>query len=127
MQGINRGYANPNYGTESTNQVSRWFGMELLYDYGFVKNQFNGNIAGIRWKSTGDDEQRAFGFDYDNINRLLKADFNQYTSSAWNTTAGIDFSLSNMTYDANGNILTMNQKGLKINTSPSFPTSLLRQ
>jgi RHS repeat-associated protein len=117
MQGINRGYANPNYGTESTNQANRWFGMELLYDYGFAKNQYNGNISGIRWKSTGDDEQRAYGFDYDNVNRLLKADFNQYSSSAWNTTAGIDFSLSNMTYDANGNILTMTQKGLKLNTS----------
>jgi RHS repeat-associated protein len=120
LQGINRGYANPNYGTESTNQANRWFGMELLYDYGFVKNQYNGNIGGIRWKSTGDDEQRAYGFDYDNVNRLLKADFNQYTSSAWNTTAGIDFSLSNMSYDANGNIMTLNQKGLKLNVSPTI-------
>ena len=120
MQGINRGYANANYGTESTNQANRWFGMELMYDYGFVKNQYNGNIGGIRWKSNGDDEQRAYGFDYDNLNRLLKADFNQYTSSAWNVTAGIDFSLSNMTYDANGNIMTMNQKGLKLNVSPTI-------
>jgi RHS repeat-associated protein len=120
LQGINRGYANPGYGTESTNQANRWFGMELLYDYGFVKNQLNGNISGTRWRSKGDGEQRAFGYDYDNVNRLLKADFNQYTSSTWNTTAGLDFSLSNMSYDANGNIVTMNQKGLKVNVSSTI-------
>jgi RHS repeat-associated protein len=120
LQGINRGYANPGYGTESTNQANRWFGMELLYDYGFVKNQLNGNISGTRWRSKGDGEQRAFGYDYDNVNRLLKADFNQYTSSTWNTTAGLDFSLSNMSYDANGNILTMNQKGVKVNVSSTI-------
>ncbi len=120
LQGINRGFANASYTAEASTQANRWFGMELLYDYGFEKNQYNGNIGGIRWKSTGDDEQRAYGFDYDNVNRLLKADFNQYTSSAWNTTSGIDFGLSNMSYDANGNIVTMNQKGLKLNTSPTI-------
>ena len=51
------------------------------------------------------------------MNRLTKADFTQYTSSAWNTNAGLDFSVSNLTFDANGNILTMDQKGWKLSGS----------
>ncbi|MEI7473118.1 MAG: hypothetical protein WCJ85_12730, partial [Chitinophagaceae bacterium] len=51
------------------------------------------------------------------MNRLTGADFNQYTSGYFNKLANVDFSLSNLTYDANGNILSMYQKGLKINSS----------
>ncbi|AEV99921.1 hypothetical protein Niako_3621 [Niastella koreensis GR20-10] len=49
---------------------------------------------------------------YIDRNRLTGADFNQY-NSGFNKTAGVDFSVSNLTYDANGNILTQNQMGLK--------------
>jgi RHS repeat-associated protein len=124
LDGINRGYANPNYTSEASGQANRWFGQELNYDYGFSQNQFNGNISGTHWRSKGDGELRAYGFCYDNSNRLLRSDFTQYTSSSWNTNAGIDFSMrvgnGNSPYtafDANGNILSMNQKGLKVNSS----------
>jgi RHS repeat-associated protein len=106
LKGVNKAYAN---NTSSTN----WFGFEMSYEYGFSNSWYNGNISGIKWRSKGDGEQRAFGYDYDAVNRLLKADFTQYTSSSWSTAAGFDFSVSNMSYDANGNILTMNQKGWK--------------
>ncbi len=75
-------------------------------------------IGGMIWKSKADGEKRKYDFDYDAVNRVLSADFNQYASGSFNKTAGVDFSMSNMSYDANGNIITMNQKGLKINTSP---------
>lgn len=118
LSGINRGYANPQlYTAEASGQGSRWFGMELAYDFGFNGPQKNGNIAGIMWRSAGDDEQRAYGFSYDNANRLTKADFTQYTNSTWNTSAGIDYSVHSIKYDLNGNILAMNQMGLKLNTS----------
>jgi len=39
------------------------------------------------------------------------------TSGTFNKTAGVDFSVNNLNFDGNGNILTMDQKGLKINTS----------
>jgi RHS repeat-associated protein len=110
LKGVNKAYAN---NTSSTN----WFGFEMSYEYGFSNSWYNGNISGIKWRSKGDGEQRAFGYDYDAVNRLLKADFTQYTSSSWSTTAGFDFSVSNMSYDANGNILAMNQKGWKIGGS----------
>ena len=51
-------------------------------------------------------EQRAYGLSYDAVNRLTQADFTQYTSSTWNTNAGLDFSVSNLSFDANGNIFS---------------------
>lgn len=64
----------------------------------------NGNIAGAKWKSAGDGYERAFGYSYDNANRIIKADFTQNNSGSWNNTLGsgtIDLSVSNLTYDAN--------------------------
>ncbi|WP_204349958.1 hypothetical protein, partial [Serratia marcescens] len=67
--------------------------MELSYDAGFDVSQYNGNIAGAKWRSKGDGEQRAFGYGYDAANRLLKADFTQYTSNSWNQNAGLNFNV----------------------------------
>jgi RHS repeat-associated protein len=125
MKGINAGYSHPELAGASA-ESDRYFGMELSYDWGFDQNQLNGNIGGMRWRSKGDGEQRAYGFAYDDANRLLKADFTQ-NNSGWNTSAGVDFSIKmgdgiNVTtaYDANGNILQMQQWGLKLNTSPQI-------
>ncbi len=122
MKGINAGYAHPEL-PGSSNQSGRLFGMELSYDWGFDQNQVNGNIGGIRWRSGGDGEQRAYGFGYDAANRLLKADFTQ-DNGGWNTTVGVDFSMKMgdgidpaTAYDANGNIKAMKQWGLKLTGS----------
>ena len=71
------------------------------------------------WKSKGDGEKRKYDFTYDAVNRLTSADFNQYTDGTFNKNASVDFSVSNLSYDMNGNILSMNQKGWKI-TGSSF-------
>ena len=117
LESVNKDYVN---NTSNTN----FFGQSLSYDYGFSIAQYNGNIAGTKWRSKGDGEQRAYGFRYDNVNRLLKADFTQYTNSAWNISAGIDFSMkmgdgteATSAYDANGNIKKMWQKGWKLSGS----------
>jgi RHS repeat-associated protein len=108
LRGINKDYArNENNGTG-------WFGMELCYDYGFTSTQLNGNIAGERWRSKGDGEQRAYGFSYDMLNRLKGADYNQLNGSAWDKTK-TNFTVSGLTYDLNGNIATMNQTGMQAN------------
>ena len=121
LKGINRDYANND---NSHGGNSRWFGMELNYDWGFAANQFNGNISGTKWRSKGDGQQRAYGFGYDPLNRLLYADFNQYTGSGWDKSAGIDFTalMGNGTdpttaYDENGNIKAMLQTGWKLGGS----------
>jgi hypothetical protein len=107
VQGINKAFVN------TAGSTTNWFGQELNYDYGFSTNQFDGNIAGAKWKSRSDGIARAYGYSYDKVNRLTAADFTQQNENgaAW-TRNKIDFSVSNLTYDANGNIKTMNQQGM---------------
>jgi RHS repeat-associated protein len=117
VSGINRNYIG---GT-----ANHYFGMELGYDKStsiagvtnYVNPEFNGNIGGIIWKSAGDGIGRKYDFSYDNVNRLTASDFNQNSGSAFDKSAGIDFSVSNLAYDANGNILSMNQNGFKVGGS----------
>ncbi len=123
MLGANRDYA------KHTSSTSNYFGFDLGYDKttvqatgqgsigSYAASQYNGNITGMVWKSTGDDEIRKYDFTYDAANRLLSGDFNQYTGGSFNRNANIDFSLSNMSYDANGNIISMKHRGLKLGTS----------
>jgi RHS repeat-associated protein len=133
LLGANRDYAKDN---NSTN----YFGFDLGYDKAnnsiignqtYATPQYNGNIEGMVWKSKGDGEKRRYDFGYDAANRLLKADFTQYTSSSFNQSAGVNFNVKmgngatlpdgsldpTTAYDDNGNIKQMQQYGLKINTS----------
>ncbi|GAA3934301.1 hypothetical protein GO495_29785 [Chitinophaga oryziterrae] len=108
LKSINKIYANGIAGS-----TSNFFGEELSYDYGFINNQYNGNIAGVKWRSKSDGITRAYGYNYDSLNRFTVADFTQQNTSGANWTRDVmDFSVNNTTYDANGNILTMNQKGM---------------
>lgn len=115
LLGVNRAYLKDN-----TPALSGNFGMELAYDkttsqsssltYG--KAQYNGDIAGFMWKGVNDGVRRVYNYDYDNAGQLTQAAFKQNESgSAWDNSK-IDFSASN-TYDANGNIKTMTQRGWK--------------
>ena len=119
MTGINKNYVG---GT-----ASHWFGMELAYDNTtsiagttYATPEYNGNIAGTVWKSAGDGIDRKYDFTYDKVNRLTGANFNQNAAGTWNKLSGgstpvtIDFSVSGLGYDANGNILSMIQQGFKI-------------
>jgi RHS repeat-associated protein len=120
MLGVNRTYI--------AGTATKKFGFELGYDKTatalgstagktFAAQQFNGNITGTVWRSVGEDKQRKYDFTYDAANRLTAADFNQYTGTQFDKSAQIDYSVSNLTYDANGNILTMNQKAWKVSGS----------
>ena len=106
---------NKEYCREAT--TDQTFGMELSYDYGYTTKCYNGNIAGIKWRNSGKAlESRSYGYSYDNYNRLKSGDFvwkpGVVTAPiAWSNTAK-DFTASNITYDENGNILTMKQMGM---------------
>ncbi|MGN6421006.1 MAG: DUF6443 domain-containing protein [Pseudobacter sp.] len=113
LLGVNRNFI------KDDNQ--RYFGYELGYDKSpaiingssYLTSQYNGNISGTTWKSAGDNKKRKFDYTYDAANRLLSADFNQYSGSGFSKPNGINFSIGNLTYDANGNILSMQQYGWK--------------
>jgi RHS repeat-associated protein len=126
----------PQLYSRSKPPFGRWgagyFGFELAYDKtaniingaAYAAAQYNGNIAGTTWKSRGDNEKRKYDYGYDAVNRLMKADFGQYTGGSFNKTAGLDFSMqmgdgvnAASAYDANGNILAMSQKTWKITGS----------
>ncbi len=70
-------------------------------------------LAACYGKSTGDDQVRKYDFTYDAVNRLTDATFTQHNNNAFNLSAGIDFSAHNYSYDANGNLLSMVQRGWK--------------
>ncbi|PSL34555.1 DUF6443 domain-containing protein [Chitinophaga ginsengisoli] len=104
LQGINKNFVN------SGSSTSNWFGQELSYDYGFDSSQYNGNISGVKWKTRADSAW-AYGYGYDKANRLTGAYFTQKNGGSWAQDKK-DFTVSNLTYDANGNIKSMWQKGM---------------
>ncbi len=104
---------------------THYFGMELGYDKtatapgstAFSTPAYNGNISGTVWKSKGDNINRKYDYSYDNLSRLTGAAFQQNTSgSDWNNGAA-NFNVANLSYDAGGNILTMQQWGWKLSGS----------
>lgn len=111
LSSINKGFV------DTAGSTSGYFGEAMSYDYGFTNNQYNGSIAGVRWKAAGDGIARAYGFTYDNTNRLTIADFSQQNSGSTSWTKDkIDFTVDGLSYDAGGNILTMRQKGITVAT-----------
>ena len=92
------------------------FGMDLAYEEGFDElsgtEQYNGNIAGIRWQVAGATPAiRGYGFQYDDLNRLMESTFGKQTGTGWSDDEE-KFSESGITYDRNGNILTLLREGV---------------
>ena len=61
---------------------------------------YNGNISGTIWKTANDNAERSYGYQYDALNRITDAKGNVF-----------HYDLSNITYDKNGNILTLVRDG----------------
>lgn len=123
ITGINKDYALKT--AANYNKWGHFFGMYLGFDNrdnAFTQSQLNGQVGGILWNTQGDDAQRKYEFNYDNAGRLIKAAFNeqQHPGDGW-SNAKMDFSVSGtsgkITYDLNGNLLTMLQKGVMPGTA----------
>jgi len=113
LSGINSDYAQN--GSASPQATNTTFGCTLSYDYGFSMPRTDGKISGMTWRGSDVSYQRAYGYEYDIMGRLTSADFNEqwtngYFYTSWNHSSH-DYSMSNVSYDDNGNMLTMNQRG----------------
>ncbi len=65
----------------------------------------NGNISETYWKSASDNKLRKYGYKYDNLNRLKDAIYMRPS------TAVLGNFNESLTYDKNGNILSLNRTG----------------
>ncbi|HBH07452.1 MAG TPA: hypothetical protein DDX92_12715 [Flavobacteriales bacterium] len=87
---------------------------------------FNGNISEVAWTSATNTSGRvhAYSYSYDNLNRLTQARYSAFDPASRDTYYPNDvdlYSLTNLSYDANGNILTANRNGWLFNKqSDSF-------
>ncbi|WP_241507217.1 DUF6443 domain-containing protein, partial [Aquimarina sediminis] len=61
---------------------------------------YNGNISEITWQTASDHTKRGYGYQYDALNRLTTA-----------TSTDGRYTLSGITYDKMGNIMTLNRQG----------------
>lgn len=94
------------------------FGIKLLYNDITDKagldgiEQHNGNISGMIWNSKSIDPAepvRAYGFNYDSINRLTAADYGEFDGT-W-TDFTTKYNVPGITYDKNGNITSLTRHG----------------
>jgi len=115
LTGINKKYV--------AGGTANFFGLELGYDNSASVTgasyvpQYNGNIAGLTWKTRGDSTKRKYDLTYDKLNRLSAAGFQQNTGSGGWSSGLVDYTVSGIGYDADGNMLSMNQNGFKWNGS----------
>ncbi|MFD2907963.1 DUF6443 domain-containing protein [Flavobacterium ardleyense] len=66
---------------------------------------FNGNISETLWKTSTDNKLRKYDYQYDQLNRLLKADYSKEGNTRFNSY------LEQLSYDKNGNIQTLVRNG----------------
>ena len=118
ITGINKDYALKTAG--SYDKWGHFFGQYIGYenrDNVFAHGRLNGQVTGIIWNTQGDDNQRKYEYSYDNADRLINAAFQEqaHPQDGW-SNAKMDFSVSGtsgqITYDNNGNLLTMLHKGV---------------
>jgi len=97
------------------------FGMDYFYTQvdatmGNVPS-YNGNVSAISWQvndsqhSNSPQRARSYRFAYDGMNRLTDATYAALAGGAW--TAELDgYTVQNLTYDKNGNLLTLDRNTL---------------
>lgn len=93
------------------------WGMEIKYNNPIQFNTqtqptFNGNISEVIWKSLGSSNSntRGYGYTYDDLNRIKTGKYAVKGSTSWNQNVG-NYNLNYITYDYNGNILSLNRNG----------------
>ncbi|HEY0652112.1 MAG TPA: DUF6443 domain-containing protein [Chryseosolibacter sp.] len=103
----------------SNDETNDYFGMELLYNdiAGGPGNSplYNGNVSAMKWKGVGAAgghvDQKSFKYVYDKSGKLESATYQVKGSGGWDKEVGA--LNESMTYDHNGNILTLQRNQRK--------------
>lgn len=82
-----------------------------------VTKLYNGNISETLWRTASDNKTRKYGYNYDNLNRLTSAVYQEPLSA--NLFESFN---ENASYDKGGNILSL-QRNQALNSAP-FKTSI---
>jgi hypothetical protein len=118
-------------GVNNTPETSDLFAMQLFYNQNLTDLgtdvYYNGNISAMKWTHKDlNGMWKAYGFKYDKLNRLNDAVYGEYTSASATINSGYrgtefknNFNESGITYDLNGNIQTLNHRGID---NPSLST-----
>lgn len=92
------------------------FAFNIGYDNGLTSGGlYNGNISETNWKSSSDNKLRGYHYEYDGLNRLNHANYRLYGISPVDNSISIihadSYNENNISYDKNGNILSMFRTG----------------
>jgi RHS repeat-associated protein len=80
---------------------------ETGYEYSGTTDLYNGNISQTIWKTTNDAlYSHSYAYQYDALNRMLKADFDH---NDFSSIEHIRNDTENISYDKNGNIITLDR------------------
>ncbi|WP_026705774.1 RHS repeat domain-containing protein [Flavobacterium soli] len=117
LKGIND-LTNLTQGNTDPSNPKDLFAFKLNYntvDYsvqGAVAPLYNGNISETFWRTGSDNTVRKYGYVYDDLNRLTEAIYQKPNSV--NPEAGVTNAYNEeMSYDKNGNILTLVRRGYR--------------
>ena len=77
--------------------------------------QYNGNISAIKWQGTESSGKKAWTYEYDKVNRLKSGVY--YENPSNNYEPKDDYREDGISYDEDGNILTVARRGQKLDQS----------
>ncbi len=82
------------------------FSFKINYDDAETASPlYNGNISETFWKTSSDNIKRKYNYKYDDLNRLLQANYSKQGNTAFNSY------LEHISYDKNGNIQNLFRNG----------------
>ncbi|MCT1526442.1 DUF6443 domain-containing protein [Sphingobacterium hotanense] len=111
-----RGWLTSINGTSLNTTENDLFGLEIKYTdedrlLGVHPGYYNGNIAEVIWNTGRTNKPRAYAFQYDNLNRLLSADYRAHHGNWTTDTENGRFTEGGLAYDKMGNIQQLKRFG----------------
>ncbi|RRQ46498.1 DUF6443 domain-containing protein [Chryseobacterium sp. SC28] len=110
---------------DPANLNGKLFAYELRYNNpanaSLAPAHFNGTITEVDWNSAADETRRRYGYLYDGVNQLTKANYQEPD----HTVPQLKFYDEEVSYDYNGNIATLKRNGRPVKgTTPSVVDNL---